>query len=287
MHQSNVLDKLSLCPVRMGIGKSIRKANEMEKKVPERKVSLRDEDIFYVYDKRINKCIKEDCEGTVKYGLVLRVSMTGEETCNCFECNKCHMKYTPYPNYVRLTKTDMLTIYNKDEVDARDRKRAEDALKQAAREKKKQQGRKFAPRRDIEQGTEDRPYERKLYDRRPYEKKPYENKTYGSSYERKSYDGKLYERKTYEGKSYDRNSGERKSFHKKPYDKENYEKKPYERKPYEGKSYEKKSYTPRSYEDTSRGERTQGAKRKSNIIITTAGYKKPYRSDSNYQKNHH
>ena len=43
----------------------------MEKKVPERKVTLKDDDIIYVYDKRINKCIREDCEGVVKYGLVL------------------------------------------------------------------------------------------------------------------------------------------------------------------------------------------------------------------------
>lgn len=108
----------------------------MEKKVPERKVSLQDGDVFYVYDKRINKCIKEDCDGTVKYGLILKVSMTKDETCNCFECNKCHMKYTPYPNYVRISEPGTLTIYNQAEVTARDEKRAEDAKKQAAREKK-------------------------------------------------------------------------------------------------------------------------------------------------------
>lgn len=113
-----------------------RQEVNMEKKVPERKVSLRDEDIIYIYDKRINRCIKEDCEGTVKYGLVLKVRVSEDETLNCFECNKCHMKYTPYPNYVRLTKTDMLTIYNQDEVTARDLKRAADAKKQALREKK-------------------------------------------------------------------------------------------------------------------------------------------------------
>lgn len=114
----------------------------MEKKVPERKVRLQEEDMFYVYDKRINKCVREGCEGTVKYGLVLRVSVTEAETCNCFACNKCRMKYTPYPNYVRLTNTDMLTIVNRDEVEARDRKRAEDAKKNAAREKRKGRQRK-------------------------------------------------------------------------------------------------------------------------------------------------
>lgn len=208
----------------------------MEKKVPERKVSLREEDVFYVYDKRINKCIKEDCEGTVKYGLVLRVSMVGEETCNCFECNKCHMKYTPYPNYVRLTKTDMMTIYNKDEVDARDRKRAEDALKQAAKDRRKQQGqgRKFIPRRDKEQGSEGRPYGRKSFERRSYEKRPYDRDGFGKSYERKPYSKKLY-------------------------DKESYEKKPYERKSYDQKPYERNYYSSRSYKSKPYQDRTQGA----------------------------
>ena len=211
----------------------------MEKKVPERKVSLREEDVFY--DKRINKCIKEDCEGTVKYGLVLRVSMVGEETCNCFECNKCHMKYTPYPNYVRLTKTDMMTIYNKDEVDARDRKRAEDALKQAAKDRRKQQGqgRKFIPRRDKEQGSEGRPYGRKSFERRLYEKRPYDRDGFGKSYERKPYSKKPYD--------------------KKPYDKESYEKKPYERKSYDQKPYERNYYSSRSYKSKPYQDRTQGA----------------------------
>lgn len=94
----------------------------MEKKVPERKVTLKDDDIIYVYDKRINKCIREDCEGVVKYGLVLKTSITGDETLNCFACNKCHMKYTAYPNYVRITHPDLLHIYNQEEVTARDQK---------------------------------------------------------------------------------------------------------------------------------------------------------------------
>ena len=70
----------------------------MEKKAPERKVQLREGDVFYVYDKRINKCIKEDCEGIVKYGLTLKVMMPNGDTLNTYECNKCHMKYTAYPN---------------------------------------------------------------------------------------------------------------------------------------------------------------------------------------------
>ena len=89
----------------------------MEKKAPEKKVHLREGDVFYVYDKRINKCVREDCEGIVKYGLTLQVNMQNGDTLNTYECNKCHMKYTA--------------------VDARDRKRAADAAKQAAREKKK------------------------------------------------------------------------------------------------------------------------------------------------------
>lgn len=236
----------------------------MEKKVPERKVSLRDEDIFYVYDKRINKCIKEDCEGIVKYGLVLRVSMTEEETCNCFECNKCHMKYTPYPNYVRLTKTDMLTIYNKDEVDARDRKRAEDALKQAARDKRKQQqGRKFTPKRDAELGAEGRSYERK-----PYVKKSYDRKTY----ENKAYEKKPYERKTYENKAYEQKSYERRSYDNRPYNKKKYEQKTFEQRPYDSR---KNGYSSNARR-TGEGNSVNTDKRKSNIVITNGNYRKSY-----------
>ncbi len=171
----------------------------MEKKVPERKVSLQESDVFYVYDKRINKCVKEDCNGTVKYGLVLRVSVVGEETCNCFECNKCHMKYTPYPNYVRLSKPELLTIYNKEEVTARDEKRAEDARKQALREKREKERleqKSFNKKNFEKKSFEKKPYEKKVYDKKPYDKKPYEKKAYdGKSYERKSYDGKPYDKK--------------------------------------------------------------------------------------------
>lgn len=109
----------------------------MEKKAPERKVRLREGDVFYVYEKRINKCIKEDCEGTVKYGLTLKVMMPNGETLNTYECNKCHMKYTAYANYVRLTEAGGLTIYNRDVVEARDQKRAADAIKHAAKGKRK------------------------------------------------------------------------------------------------------------------------------------------------------
>ena len=49
----------------------------MEKKAPERKVRLQEGDVFYVYDKRINRCIREDCEGIVKYGLTLKVIKIG------------------------------------------------------------------------------------------------------------------------------------------------------------------------------------------------------------------
>ena len=107
----------------------------MEKKAPERKVRLRDGDVFYVYDKRINKCIKEGCGGIVKYGLTLKVNMPNGDTLNTYECNKCHMKYTAYPNYVRLTETKWLIIYNQEEVSARDKKRAADAARQAIRER--------------------------------------------------------------------------------------------------------------------------------------------------------
>ena len=68
--------------------------------------------------------------------------MENGDKLNTYECNKCHMKYTAYPNYVRLTETKQLDIYNRDEVDARDRKRAVDAAKQAAREKRKAHARR-------------------------------------------------------------------------------------------------------------------------------------------------
>lgn len=109
----------------------------MEKKAPERKVRLREGDVFYVYDKRINKCIREDCEGTVKYGLTLKVIMPNGDALNTYECNQCHMKYTAYPNYVRLTETGGLCIYNREEVERRDQKRAADAVKHAAKGKRK------------------------------------------------------------------------------------------------------------------------------------------------------
>ncbi len=109
----------------------------MEKKAPERKVQLCEGDVFYVYDKRINKCIKEDCEGIVKYGLTLKVMMPNGDTLNTYECNKCHMKYTAYPNYVRLIETSELTIYNRNAVEARDQKRAVDAIKHAGKGKRK------------------------------------------------------------------------------------------------------------------------------------------------------
>lgn len=244
----------------------------MEKKVPERKVSLREEDIFYVYDKRINKCIKEDCEGTVKYGLVLRVSMTGEETCNCFECNKCHMKYTPYPNYVRLTKTDMMTIYNKEEVDARDRKRAEDALKQAAREKRKQQGQgRFAPKRDNERASAGRPYERKFYEPRSYDKKSYDKKPYEKkSYDRKPYEKKTYGERSYEKKSYSNNFYGNGSYERKSYDAEGYEKRSYEKKPYDNRRNGYRSY------NRNNAEGNYGERKNSGIVITHGNYRKPY-----------
>lgn len=114
----------------------------MEKKAPERRVRLREGDVFYVYDKRINKCIKEDCEGTVKYGLTLKVMMPNGDMLNTYECNKCHMKYTAYPNYVRLTEPGRLAIYNRDAVEARDQKRAADAIKHAGKGKRKPFGHK-------------------------------------------------------------------------------------------------------------------------------------------------
>ena len=248
----------------------------MEKKVPERKVSLRDEDIFYVYDKRINRCVKEDCEGTVKYGLVLKVGVSEEETLNCFECNKCHMKYTPYPNYVRLTKTDMLTIYNQDEVTARDLKRAEDARKQALREKKNN-GRKNNERVGFKKSFERKPYEKK-----PFEKKPYEHKPY----ERKPFEKKPYERKSYDRKPFDKERTENRSFEKKSYDRKDFGQRSYEKKPYEKKLYDRRpAFENRTDEGQAFNQKPRtfhGKGRNSNIVITSGNYassnryRKPY-----------
>lgn len=101
----------------------------MEKKAPQRNVAFRDDDIFYVYDKRINKCINDDCDGIVKYGLALRVNMPNGDCFNTFACNKCHMKYTPYANYVRVGQRQLLVIKNEKEVAARDLKREKDAAR--------------------------------------------------------------------------------------------------------------------------------------------------------------
>lgn len=239
----------------------------MEKKVPERKVSLREEDVFYVYDKRINRCIKEDCEGNVKYGLVLRVSVSDEETINCFECNKCHMKYTPYPNYVRLTNTDMLDIYNKEEVVARDKKRAEDAAKQAAREKRKNMQTRGGFGRTA---SEKRPYERRNFDKnsgKNFEKKPYERK----SYERSSYEKNSFEKRAYDKKAYAANFQPNMENGKARYSNSN--------------GGYKKPFSSESRVNTGTGTR------KSNVVIVSGNYKKsgfgdkPYREKSYGEKN--
>ncbi len=269
----------------------------MEKKVPERKVTLKDDDIIYVYDKRINKCIREGCEGVVKYGLVLRTSVTEDETLNCFACNKCHMKYTAYPNYVRISKPELLHIYNQEEVTARDLKRAEDAKKQALRERRKNNfTRKTFGHRPVYRGTDEngaqgaaqgrkhyedgRPYgEKRPYeDRKPYgEKRPYEGrKPYG---EKRSYEG----RKPYgEKRSFDdrKSYGEKRSFDdRKSYD----EKRSYgNRKPYgEHKNYEdRKSYSDKKPYGAKRpyGERNTYSKPK------TYGDRKPYGNNNEGRK---
>lgn len=286
----------------------------MEKKVPERKVSLRDEDVFYVYDKRINKCIKEGCEGTVKYGLVLRVSVSEEETINCFDCNKCHMKYTPYPNYVRLSKTDMMTIYNQEEVTARDQKRAEDAAKQAARDKRKNGPKSFGNKSFENRSFENRSFEGRSFEKKPFEKKPYEKKAFGvRAYEKKPFERKSYERNSYERSSFEKAPFERKSYERKPFDSRNseykssYGRNPYEKSSFEKSAYEKNSYEKNSYErnyDRDRkpysryaevGEKNfdskprnskygevvyQGNtfKKKSNVVITNGNYRSSYRT---------
>lgn len=182
------------------------------------------------------------------------------------------MKYTPYPNYVRLTKTDMMTIYNKEEVDARDRKRAEDALKQAAREKRKQQGQgRFAPKRDNERASAGRPYERKFYEPRSYDKKSYDKKPYEKkSYDRKPYEKKTYGERSYEKKSYSNNFYGNGSYERKSYDAEGYEKRSYEKKPYDNRRNGYRSY------NRNNAEGNYGERKNSGIVITHGNYRKPY-----------
>lgn len=225
----------------------------MEKKVPERKVSLRENDLFYVYDKRINKCIKADCDGTVKYGLIYKVNVVDEETMNSFECNKCHMKYTPYPNYVRISKPELLTIMNQEEVTARDKKRAEDAAKQAAKQAAEERRKAGGREKGKKSFGDKKPYDKKPFgDRKPYEQKPY---------------------------------GERKSFgDKKPYSHNSYgERKPYgDKKPYDvNRRFENRDGQVGDKSFTTERKYVRNDGRKGNIVITTGNasggyYKKPY-----------
>ena len=286
----------------------------MEKKVPERKVTLREEDIFYVYDKRINKCIKEGCEGTVKYGLVLKVSVSENESINCFECNKCHMKYTPYPNYVRLTNTDMMHFYNKEEIDARDKKRAEDAIKQAARERKKLSQRSYGDKNQFgKRPYSKKPYGKKSYENRPYSQGGYERRSYdktaddrrpydkpyasnssgkkiyvsrpynGQSYDRKPYDRTDSAKRSYGSNGYDRRSYEQSGFNRKPYEQSSFDKRPYD-------NYGKRSYNQGGYEQRNYDRKPYDRKTYSNSSSYDAsrnfGYDKKYASDRNYDRNY-
>jgi hypothetical protein len=148
----------------------------MENKAPVKKVLLRKEDEFYIYDKRINKCVKEGCDGTVKYGLNLQVQMPNGDTLNTYECNKCHMKYAAYPNYVRLKDSKHIHIFNYGDVRAKDKKRRDEA-----RKLERKNGRFHGK-------YEQRPHKKyndNKYERR-YSPKPYNNVTTIGGYQ-KSY----------------------------------------------------------------------------------------------------
>ena len=226
----------------------------MDKKVPERKVFLREDDVVYVYDKRINRCVKEDCVGTVKYGLVLRVSVNDTETLNCFECNKCHMKYTPYPNYVRLTKTDMLDIYNKTEVAARDRKRALDAIRHPAKDKKNLE----------ETSTQKKSKDKSSHGKRTYDKKKFDNRqNVNKSYNKKSFDKKPYEKTsddttTFKNRGLDGNRS-------------NSDRKSYDRIPNTNGGYKKPFCSEKNY--YKKDSNTSG---KTGIFLVPGGYRKKF-----------
>lgn len=227
----------------------------MENKAPERKVLLQEEDLFYVYDKRINKCITEGCEGTVKYGLILKVVVSNGETINSYECKKCHMKYTPYPNYVRLSNPQELRILNKEEVEARDLKRAEDAKKQALRDKKKigyNRGKKSFERSSS--------HGKKQFGDRPY-KKSHNNKPYYSDIDGKNSDNRSFHKSSYDNREYDnREYGKRRNDFKSDYNSRKNDRN-YESKSFERKSYDKKYYNNRGYQNR---EFNEGYGKKSN-----------------------
>jgi hypothetical protein len=108
----------------------------IENKAPIKKVLPRKGDEYYVYDKRVNKCAKEGCEGIVKYGLNLQLQMPDGDTLNTYECNKCHMKYTAYANYVRLKDAKHLHIFNYEEIREKNKKRRLEAAKAERRARK-------------------------------------------------------------------------------------------------------------------------------------------------------
>lgn len=177
------------------------------------------------------------------------------------------MKYTPYPNYVRLTRTDMLDIYNKEEVEARDRKRALDAIKHPSKDKKSQEVTSF---------------ERKPNDRNSFGKKNFDKKPYG----RDSYEGKSFVKKAY-GKDF----SEKRTFEKKPYEKKSFDKrlnenrlfegrKPFEKKNESGSLYNKSSYGNKRDYDNNRN--ISDKKTYDRIPNTNGGYRKPFCSDKSF-----
>jgi hypothetical protein len=150
----------------------------MEKKAPVKKVLLQKGDEFYIYEKRINKCTKEGCDGTVKYGLNLQVQMPNGDTLNTYECNKCHMKYTAYANYVRLKDGRHIHIFNYSEIRVKDKKRRDEARKLARKnssQKNSSQKREFSHKKS---------YGKKNYN---YSPKQYSNVTTIGGYQ-KSYE---------------------------------------------------------------------------------------------------
>lgn len=189
----------------------------MENKAPERKVLLREKDIFYVYDKRINKCICENCEGTVKYGLILKVIVSNGETMNSYECNKCHVKYTPYANYVRLSNPEELVIYNKDEVAARDRKRADDALKEELRNKKM-----ISAKKPYEKNNNQNPKfkDNKYGKYKSFGKTDYDKKDFGKrDIDKRNFDKRDFEQRTYDKKGFETRNSDVKAFKDKNFNK--------------------------------------------------------------------
>lgn len=155
------------------------------------------------------------------------------------------------PKLCKAAKKDVLKIYNQDEVTARDQKRADDAVKQAAKEarERKNANRKAAGRRNEHRPVKDDNRKSLL---KNGNKKPFDGRR-TNGMEKKNGEYKPYGERRQQGEY--RSFGEKRDFEKRTYQKGSFDVK--------AKSDNKKNFAGKQ-------------PRKSNIIITTGGYQKAY-----------